>query len=370
MKQIVKISTACALVVSVIVLSCKKDSRINSENQTPTRTSMNGMMDKSSALSILGIGVDKDMLVFQNNDQVKNTIDELNRQYEQNELDFITTYPELNGEELMNKEAEIGYNDNQVFLDFEKQFKFTSLRQSIQNDYNKLISSVSNLIDIDLLKDPRDHFVVEEAVRSILNQYSEVKIGNDIIKVFDGGFIRIIGGDRTKLAAIRSNLNNATKLVGIDIEGDVLSPAGLAFADCIGAQKVREKIYNSGNGSERIKCVVAIQTFPWDRYVIAKTANETKKRNRWKDTRAGTTTRVWGSVAAIVFNQETQKNEPDCNTELVFNTENGLKAQEANVKRKEHKISVQTKTKSGWVKGFHQQGNNTIGITGKTVLEF
>lgn len=298
------------------------------------------------------------MLVFSNNEHVKNALKILDDEYLSKDAQFVSEHAELTIDQLNDLEEQIGYDHDKVYKDFESKFKgFVSLRKSIENQKNSL-PYLSGLIS-----EIKGDYVIEESVRTILNQYGEVQIGNDIIKMFNSGYIRIIGGNRTVLNSLRNNINNALTSTGVQIEGNLLSTS----EDCVGHSLTREKVV--GNNNIRIRCVSGIQTFPWDRYVIAKTEGEEKrKRLGWKNIRAGLIARIWGDVAAITYDDGGKANGYDCDTPLTFNLEDGLKEEDNNVKRIKHKISVQTKTKSGWCNGYHQLGNNISGIVGKTAI--
>ena len=65
---------------------------------------------------------------------------------------------------------------------------------------------------------------------------------------------------------------------------------------------------------------------------------------RWEKYTTYCKARVYGSISDAT-------NNGDCSKQLVFNTSNGYYA-DAVAKKVKHKITVQTKTKSGWVKGY------------------
>ena len=93
--------------------------------------------------------------------------------------------------------------------------------------------------------------------------------------------------------------------------------------------------------------MVAHKTYPWNRYVIAKTKNYKKRKVvGWKKYRTYCKAQVYGYIAG------TDENGINCSVKLNFNP-NYLDNYETNEKVVKHKIYVETKTQSGWVESNH-----------------
>lgn len=105
------------------------------------------------------------------------------------------------------------------------------------------------------------------------------------------------------------------------------------------------------SGNYRIKWKLGHTTTLIGRYVIAETTNYKRKaeNKRWKKTRAYTIAQVYGYISGT-----DEYGNADCSDENKINfNPNNLYAFDNAKKRIRHKIRVQTKTKSGWVKSFH-----------------
>jgi hypothetical protein len=329
-----KRSAVALLVSGAILASCTKE---QNGDETPFQ---------KSTFNYGTIHEENGILCFQSEDEIRSTLQYLETEYLAREDNFINTYKDLNGDELMAMEKEIGYNEYEVFEEFENTLGFNSLRKKLHDE------EVAWLKDADELyieNDPDNHFVVENQVRTILNEYCELKIDDLYYKFFHGGHIIITDGDLTKLYLLRENIENALDMENVIIEGDLSQ----ARVDACNSMQ-----FSSGfkvAGTRRIKWVVSHQSWPWDRYVLAKTINYKKTGNSWDRFRTQTKCRVWGDISdwRMVYTADDTTKVADCETPIQFNSETGVYSDHLNVKEWDHKIHVQTKTKSGWVHGWH-----------------
>lgn len=318
-----------------------------------------------------GISVVNGMLHFQDMGHVQSVMESLYQNYVIHDDNFLSSYPDLTSDELEAKEEEIGFRDYKTYEDFEEDLNFNSLRSHIEKQNEIYLD-----LDDDRLDDPDDHFIILDEERAILNLNAEVMIGKSIFKMFDWGYIEIPDADFNKLEIIRANPEAALIMDNVKIEGDIMDirpgtveePApndGLTLTPaCKGYKRSRDK--EDFGSDARIKWKVAIRTLPWGRYVIAKSKNFLRKNSKWKKHRCQTKVRVWGSISGY---EETENgNVNKCSIETQFKAQDGSNT-EVNKKKGRDKVSVQTKTQTGWVKGWH---SSFIGYSCvyESVLEF
>jgi hypothetical protein len=336
MKKLIYSGLFLAL-VGIWGVACKKQEFRNGE------TKSNLQMALKSSLA-QGITVKNGMLHFQDMDHVRNTLDNIYNAYLTHENKFLNSNPGKTGEELMDIEEATNFNDYLPYEHFESTLNFNSLRKKIQSDFVEYQNS-----GLDNDSDPENHFIIEEPVQTILNEFEEVTIGGSIYKFYENGYIRIIDGSYSTLLAIRSNKNSIEKFKNVEIEGDIDFFMNKSSSGCNGHRALSDK-YTSGG--RRIKWRVAIQTLPWSRYVIAQSRNYVKKNGRWKKFRCHTKCRVWGDISDYTTLEDGNK-VADCDKALTFNVQNGVYSDKYNTKSWQHKVFVSTRTKSGWIKGYH-----------------
>lgn len=354
-----------SLVLIGLFFGCKKQNRISDPLQGALLKSQNSNLNAN-------VTVINGMLSFTDMEHAKNVMDGLYENYLNHEDAFLDSYPNMDGEELMEIEEQTGFREYEPYEHFENSLNFYSLRAKIESEIDDFLDNGD-----DNLPDPDDHFVLEDQERAILNIHAEVMIRGSIFKLYEWGYIEITDGDYGKLIEIRQNVDNAARLDNVLIVGDMQIRPG--EGDQSGTNELEPiPIYkckaNKGLGdpkvigSAKIKWRVAIRTPPWGRYVIAKHKNFIKKNNKWKKFRCHTKCRVWGKVSGWTTDENGVKKE-DCDKELVFNEEDGLSSDKYNTKKWHHKINVQTKTQSGWVKGYHYSFINYT-FTHNSVLTF
>lgn len=322
--------------IGMVVISCEKEQLTESVSSVKQ---VNQVAKIGNATSLTdGVTVEDGLLRFQSEDHIKQTIDGLYELYLEHEDAFLAAHPNVQGDDLIQVEEEIGFNDYAPYEEFESSLSFSSLRSKINQEATAYYES-----GVDDDNNPENHFVLEDAVRTVLNKFEEVKIGDAIYKFYQHGYIKIVDGDFSTLLQIREDQDLVFSLDNVEIEGMVGSSANKAAIICDGFRGKNGK-YIVGNN--KIEWRVAIQTYPWSRYVIAESTNF-KNSNGWKKTRAYTFCRVWGDVSGTI------NGIADCTSAFTFNFSNGAYSDKYNTKDWQHKINVVTRTQTDWVKGQH-----------------
>lgn len=339
MKKLVWGGFVLAIVVAASA-GCKKENLGSYGSVSVTEFSNKNLGELSQSIT-----VENGMLKFTDLDHVRNTLDALESAYREHEDNFLAANQGKSGEELMYAEETTGFNDFAPYVGFESGLNFSSLRAKIQNDYQAYM----NLDTQPDNGDPEDHYITEYSVQAIVNQYGEFKVGNEIYKLYENGYLRITDGDYNTLLAIRQNYYIVYELENVEIEGDINYFDNKA-AGCEG-HRARSDKYTTG--SRRIKWRVAIRTYPWNRYTIAESTNYIKKNGKWKKFRCHTKCRVWGDISDWEIVNDTTK-VANCDKPLTFNTVNGYYSDKYNTKHWQHKVYVATRTKTTWVKGWHE----------------
>lgn len=319
------------LILSVLLctgmISCEKE--VDSLDTSEAGSELNS---KSSSIQKVN-GV----LIFPDNTYVINMIASLDEAIVQSANHFHSTYGHLTETAIEDLIDSIGYNENKPLTDFETSFAFYSLQREVKAQE---ISWLHNTNGEEINDDPDNHFIVDEVVRTLLNVYCEIGIGTSLYKFVKNGYYEVTDGNFTTLQSLRSN--------PIDISG---KPNVVFYADGEmknGCHSGKSNFGYKKNSSEdrRIKWVIAHSTYPWGvRNAIAKTKNYKKNNNKWKKYKTYCAARAYGQVS---------ESAGDCSSAFTFNTSNGGYVSHNNKKKAKHKVSVSTKTKTGWVKGYHK----------------
>lgn len=331
-------------ILGIGFVGCKKLNHVkHSQNTNQNNEQPNSNILKSITGEITQVD---GLLKFQSYDDVKSTIESLGEIYRDHENSFINQYPDISGDSLTKIEELIGYNEFETFEEFEESHAHNSLRKVLfDHEENWLNSDQSTEEPIS----PMD-FIIDLGFQTILNSQAELIVGDTIYKIYPNGYVQIPNLDFALLEVYRNSNNPADVKGGIkvgfeksenDCRGHIAYPS-------IGWSKV-------SSGDARIKYKIAIRTFPWSRYVIAKT-KAYRKRNwfGWKKVRTFIRTSVYGDISNwTTINGEQVAN---CEEPVQFNTSypyGGVYADKYNTKSLKHKVWVTSKTKSTWVKGYH-----------------
>jgi len=337
-----KLLSISLLVVIIGFVACNKEKLQNSNSISESTFKVGTSIDFSN-ISIEEKGFEGTngsvkILAFKDMSTFKATLSELERQTREYDSSFVASYNNLDEDALNEKEEEIGFNDEQPLLDFEEHFGFYSLRRHVLEAEEQWL----NHEVLDENSDPTSNYdYLFDEEMALLNRDAEVIIGESIYKLIDSGYYEIIDGDINTLS-ILDNISPENVLPDNVVYNDGSSNCSSCRSG--GCNSNKRKSGKKTSGKYRIKWVLSHWTHAWGRRVMAKTKNYKKRGWRWKKYTAYCKARVYGSISD-------SNNNADCSKQLVFNTSNGYYA-EAVAKKVKHPISVQTKTKSGWVKGY------------------
>jgi hypothetical protein len=325
----------CVALLGAGITSCEKDL----DNPTGSVDQLATITKSNSVQKVGGV------LIFPDTAAVKNHLNTMESNLQAWDIQFENTYGHLSEIEIDSIIESIGYDEEQPLSDFESSLGFSSLRTKIKNDEeNWLLNTAGEKIE----DDPDNHYIVDEVVRSILNVYSEIGIGRSLYKFVENGYYEVTDGNFSTLRSLRSIPIDITGMTNVLFfsDGDMKS----------GCNSMKSKADFKKSGSKRIKWVVSHMTYPWGRDAIAKTKNYKKKNNRWKKYKSYCEAQAYGDISGSSGN---------CSSSYTFNTTSGYYVFQNNKKKVKHKMGVSTKTKSGWVKGYHKGAG---GITHTSTL--
>lgn len=318
-----KKSILFAVIITVFLISCKKEQAISD----------NPSILKSSGIQYNNIKLEQGLLYFGDMNVFKTTLSYLETATLDWDSSFVFQNSSLSIDSLNSYEEYIAFDCEKPLTDFEDYYSFSSLRKKINSDEELWLD---NEILVDSL-DPDNHFIIENVVRCILNEDSEIKIGDSIYKLVENGYFIVTNGSFITLNILKNNIENYDTISNVVFIGD----ENLKGTNCLSNKRKEGKQENS-DGDRRIKWVVSHSTYPWSsKIALAKTKNYKKKRRRWKKYRTACYAMVYGDIGS----------DGDCFTEVDFNPDGDDNARVA--KKVKHRIHVATNTKSGWIDGKH-----------------
>jgi len=159
---------------------------------------------------VQGVELQNGVLKFKTLDQLKSVIAVL----EEESVNLYTTFKEkhkdLNEEELFNAMEEENFNSQEVYESFENYFGFKSLRTKISEEETIWLNNE----ELDMDKNPNNHFIVGDAERTVLSCNCDLMVGNSIYLVQkDFSIIEITNGDFSTLQKILNKNKESLKNV-------------------------------------------------------------------------------------------------------------------------------------------------------------
>lgn len=213
---------------------------------------------------------DYGMLHFENMESFKQTKSELERMTEEWMMAYYEEFDELSTVEMLLLKDSTGYTDAEIYKYFESAMEFNSLRAMIaEEEFEYLQLQYASIED-----DPDNHFIFEESVRTLLNEYEEVSIGDTLYKFYEGFYLAIPSEHSDRIPDFRVGDDEAWNLAGqIDVvaigyggQGSSGSSVGSGgSSNCDTRINVSDRGYEPEDADEaRIKWVVSFYNHPWD----------------------------------------------------------------------------------------------------------
>lgn len=268
-------------------------------------------------------------LRFSTHNDVINTIKDLETQYSLWNDAFNQYYGDLPVEELDSIDEEIQFNDELPAETFESTLNFSSLRDNIEQQVSVWLEDD----ELDEENDPEDHFIVDDEYRTVLNQNSEIIVGDTVFKLFSNGYIKIYDENGSLPTAInvtddihngnldpfdttQSSLAVAPGVVVVVVlvaahfawrSGILSSNAGSTpgssnppppgTTPSCDVKTLKSEIDFVRDGDRRIKWFLQISNFPWGNNALAKIKGfKKRKRNGWKKYKSYLAVRCHGNM--------------------------------------------------------------------------
>lgn len=361
MKHLLKIPASIFLIIALFS-SCEKDEIFedntisNTNDKVKSKTFTNKSYDPTSSITI-----ENDMMVFTSIDHFIETETYLNDQLENWDNNFLTDYGHLDDDSLGTVEDSLGYNDEQPLEDLEISLGFNSLRKKILLEEDAWLATEGEIID----DDPDNHYIVDEVIRTLLNENAEVKIEGSIYVMLEIATVQIVNGSIESLDSVRNATDIADitssniKIIDYPVttgssssggNGSSVSGSGSGgdSTTCNAKSNKRNWDYEK-SGKYRIKWVVSVWTHPWDCGAIAKTKHYKKKKKRWKKRRATIYARVYGDM--VNDKDNCSKHEVDA------------VVQKRRKKVKTQRVGALCKTEKDLIKGTHSRSGLSYSST-------
>ncbi len=283
-----------------LLQSCETESVSDSPFEEPQ-----GQDAFSRSVAARGITTFDDMLAFPDVETFVKVIDDLELQTEEHDDKFLKEWGHLEGDELDDMEDKLGYNPDQVLIDFEKQFSgFSSLRKKLRAEEEKWLNNE----ELDDKNDPDEHYIFDDEVRTVVNELGNVKIGNLLYHFTRYGYVTVEKNDVALLNRIAvSNAEEFVDVDGVAIHGGYTggsssgnynnnsgSTGGSNTPECrLGFQRSR---YYYPTSRRRIKGKQKLShpSGIWGSRIKSKTVHYKKRRGRWKRRRGTITAQIRG----------------------------------------------------------------------------
>jgi hypothetical protein len=215
------------------------------------------------------------ILAFNDLQAYEDMVSQLENSVESWDDAFVDQYDYLNDEDLNAKEETLKFDDEKPLTNFEMQNNFYSLR----NKYYAEEDAWLNHENLDEKTNPNNNelYNFSEAEMTLMNPEGEIKIGNKIYKYLEGGTLKILDGDFSKL--VRYNNEDYTVLNEANVEYD--DNSNRSNNSCDGWELT--SAYDSYASGKRVYLNVSIRTFSsFHTRFKSKIISYKKRHHRWK----------------------------------------------------------------------------------------
>ncbi|ARV11743.1 hypothetical protein BTO09_05015 [Gilvibacter sp. SZ-19] len=251
------------------------------------------------------VRVYKNMLDFPDMETFKSTVALLEEQVEAYDDEFLASWGHLEDEALDEMEDELKYDPAQPLIDFENQFVgFTSLRKLLREKEDEWLAN-----DIlDDKNDPDNHYIFDDEVRTVVNEFGNVKIGRLLYHITRYGYITVSTMDVNLLETIAvSNAEEFVDVDGVEIYGGYTGGGSSGNyggnsgttgtdggAECrLGFDRSRY-YYPTSNRRIKGKQKLSHPSGLWGSRIKSKTVHYKKKRGKWRRRRGRITAEIRG----------------------------------------------------------------------------
>lgn len=261
MKKVIFLMTGVLL---FFLYSCNKENENfkeqNLEQNQEVIQSSNQVETRSDESVLTSISLNNGILEFTDFTHFRNAVDYLEAENEKHVDNFLSTYSDLDDDELFDKEQELSFSDYVPSENFESSKGFSSRRAYVET----AIQGWLNNEVLDDTNDPDDWDDLDEEMRTFFNQDGNIKIGGEIYHMDDFSGVESIFADGCK----RHKVKKYTK-------------------------------YYGANNNKRFKVRVAATSGPLRLIIKTKVVSQKKKWFGWGRYR----TNVYASVGGAVSDQ-------------------------------------------------------------------
>lgn len=172
-------SIIAAFICSITIISCSNELEQEQANDVQKLYVNSENIFAITIPNGLSNDCDHNLLIFPDFQTFRNKSESLDDENElQNDIFDQSVDPTLTDEQVEQFAIEQGFDEDGVFINFEEQFSFCSLRKHIFNAEADWLSQQGDG-DWDITEDPDNHFIDEDYIRTLLNTGAEVGIGNN-----------------------------------------------------------------------------------------------------------------------------------------------------------------------------------------------
>jgi hypothetical protein len=182
MKKVIFLMTGVLL---FFLYSCNKENENfkeqNLEQNQEVIQSSNQVETRSDESVLTSISLNNGILEFTDFTHFRNAVDYLEEENEKHVDNFLSTYSDLDDDELFDKEQELSFSDYVPSENFESSKGFSSRRAYVET----AIQDWLNHEVLDDANDPDDWDNLDEEMRTFFNEDGNVKIGGEVYHMDD-----------------------------------------------------------------------------------------------------------------------------------------------------------------------------------------
>jgi hypothetical protein len=282
-----------------LLVACNKENQQESFRSITLNSQLNdaGKNEFYNSVTIDGVTKFNDMLWFKDQESFlkaeealrffqEQDIDIFNEKYIPLELGNLDDLNEVQlvelSENLEKIEKEIGFSEWGIYSQLEAKLNFISLRKTIEDKMNTFLENSNPDWD----KNPENHFISTDALRTLFNQYGEVKIANSIFVVAENGTYEITNGDYETALQLRKSKDISNFSEVKFLSDDMDDYTGKIQSECLTNKEVFGYTPKPDN-TRRIYWKLRHNTTFWVKSVMAEVTHYSKKSNgNWTKSKA------------------------------------------------------------------------------------